>query len=101
MPSNNEGLGTILIEGAHTRCALVGSNVGGISEIIHHAETGFLIKPGDARDLADRLEELIVNAQLREKIASAARDYVRANFSVEQMVRGNLEVYRELVFVKQ
>ncbi len=97
VPSNNEGLGTILLEGAHAHCALVASKVGGIPEIIHHGETGFLIKPGDARELADRLEELITNGPQREKFATAARDFVHANFSVEQMVRGNLEVYRELI----
>ena len=97
VPSNNEGLGTILLEGAHAGCALVGSNVGGIPEIIQHGETGLLIKPGDARDLADRLEELIKNRDRREKLAEAARAYVRAHFSVEQMVRGNLAVYREVL----
>ncbi len=94
VPSNNEGLGTILLEGAYAGCALVGSNVGGIPEIVRQGETGFLVAPGNAEELADRLETLIRDADIRAKLSSAARDYVRSHFSVEQMVRGNLAVYQ-------
>jgi glycosyltransferase involved in cell wall biosynthesis len=39
----------------------------------------------------------MADAHLRSRLASAGREFVRANFSVEQMVRGNLKVYRALI----
>jgi hypothetical protein len=44
--------------------------------------------------------ELLADAALRARFAEAGRDLVRREFSTDQMVEGNLAVYRELVPVR-
>jgi len=97
VPSNNEGLGTILLEGAFAGCALVGSSVGGIPEIIIDQKTGYLVPPRDSDKLAEALGDLMADSGLRQKLNLAARAHVRENFSVEHMVRGNQKVYQSLL----
>jgi len=94
MPSEREGLGTLLLDATLAGCALAASEVGGMPEIVHHGETGLLSAPGDARGHAANLRELALAASLRRRLNLVAVDLIRRDFSVEQMVAGNLAVYR-------
>jgi L-malate glycosyltransferase len=94
VPSHSEGLGTILLEGALAGCALVGSRVGGIPEIIKHNETGLLVEKGDATALAQALESLISQPELRLRFSQAALHHVKNEFSLEKMIQGNLQIYK-------
>ena len=97
VPSNNEGLGTILLEGAFAGCALVGTRVGGIPEIIIHNETGLIVDAGDAAALASELSRVVCDDVFRSRLAGQAREHVLKNFSLENMVLGNLAVYKKLL----
>lgn len=97
VPSHFEGLGTILLEGAFAGAALIGTNVGGIPEIIRDNETGLLVQKANAHDLAEKMQRLLTDEVLREKLAALAKTHVRSSFSVQKMVAGNLQVYRELL----
>lgn len=97
MPSSQEGLGTILLEGAFAGCVLVGSNVGGIPEIIQHDETGLLFQVGDSHELATNLRRLISEKSLREKLKANSLQHVKKEFSLENMVQKNYEVYSDLL----
>jgi len=44
LPSKNEGLGTVLLEAAHSHSSLLASDVGGIGEVVLHEKTGLLAK---------------------------------------------------------
>jgi L-malate glycosyltransferase len=96
VPSTLEGLGTILLDGAFARCVLVGTRVGGIPEIIIHGRTGLSVEVGDSDALALELEKLIASEQLRSTLTQNAFEYVKKEFSLENMVSGNLKVYKEL-----
>ncbi len=97
VPSNNEGLGTIILEGIHAGCAVVASSVGGIPEMIHHQKTGLLIPPGNSVNLAQEIISLIESPNLRYKLIMNAQKHAKDYFSVEAMVKGNMQVYRSLI----
>jgi glycosyltransferase involved in cell wall biosynthesis len=97
VPSRNEGLGTILLEGVFAGCALVGASVGGISEIIHDHETGLLVPPHNVPALARALEEVITKSDLRARLVLSAKAHVEAHFSLNAMVQGNIAVYKSLL----
>jgi glycosyltransferase involved in cell wall biosynthesis len=97
VPSNNEGLGTVILDGILAGCAVVASRVGGIPEIIVHEETGFLQEVGDDQKLADHLLALIQNPDLRQRLSQSAKAWVLKEFSLDSMVKGNLRVYREVL----
>lgn len=96
IPSNNEGLGTVLLDAIGAGCAPVGTNVGGIPEIILNGQTGIIIEKGDDKNLAQALEQLISDPSLRKKISINAQAHVRENFSLANMVEGNYQVYRQI-----
>lgn len=96
VPSNNEGLGTVILDGILAGCVVVGSRVGGIPEIIVHQKTGLLEEVGDYQHLARNLSDLIQNPQKRDDLRRAARDWVQREFSLEAMVTANLDVYEKV-----
>lgn len=97
IPSNFEGLGTVILDAIHAGLAVAGSRVGGIPEIIKHGETGLLSEVGDAAGHAANLATLILDREKRAALNAAARAHVQREFSVGAMVGGNLDVYKELL----
>ena len=96
IPSNNEGLGTVILAAILAGCCPVGSRVGGIPEIIKDQQTGLLIEPGDYKKLAFLLDELIKSPEKRNRLSQNAYQHVLNEFSLESMVNGNLQVYKTL-----
>lgn len=97
MPSNYEGLGTTILDGLHAGCAVAASAVGGIPEMIRHGETGLLSPVKDAQAFARNLERLLTDADLRTDLNTRGRAHAAREFSLAQMVQGNLRVYREVL----
>jgi glycosyltransferase involved in cell wall biosynthesis len=97
IPSNNEGLGTVILDAILAGCCPVGSRVGGIPEIIIHGETGLLIEPGDAKGLAEQLKRLIQEPKTRALLSQKALHHVKTNFTLSSMVEGNLKVYEKIM----
>ncbi len=97
VPSNFEGLGTVILDAIGAGLPVVATRVGGIPEIIKHGDTGMLSEKGDAKGLADNLEALVRAPALRMTLNTQARSWIDREFSVKAMVGGNLDVYRELL----
>lgn len=96
MPSVTEGLGTSLLDAMACAKPIVASRVGGIPEVVRHGETGLLVPPKDARDLAAAIIRLLLDPALRTRFAQAGLARVREKFSVERMVNETLAVYAHL-----
>jgi len=92
-----EGLSVALVEGAAAGRPLVGSDLGGIPEVIEHGANGFLFRPGDARELARALERLITDAELRERMGQRSRALYRDRFSREMMIGRIERLYDEVL----
>ncbi len=97
IPSNNEGLGTVILDAILAGCCPVGSRVGGIPEIIQHEQTGLLIEKGDSVRLARHLAMLIDQPDKIRVLAENAKQHVLIEFSLDSMVQGNLNVYNSLL----
>ncbi len=94
MPSLNEALPYGLLEAMASELPAVGSAVGGIPEVIVEGVTGFLVPPRDPNRLAERLEVLLRDADLRARFGTAARERVARHFREDDMVRKTIELYR-------
>jgi colanic acid/amylovoran biosynthesis glycosyltransferase len=83
----SDNLPTVIMEAMATGLPVVSTDVGGIPEMIIENETGFLVQPGDAVTVADRIEKVIIDRSLAQKLGQAG--YVRARelFSIEKNVR--------------
>ena len=73
LPSLSESFGLVLIEALACGKPVIGSNVGGIKEIITE-DVGLLINPNDIKDLANAIDKLFSDNELMEKFKSNARN---------------------------
>lgn len=96
LPSYREGLPKVLLEAAACGRALVATDVPGCREIVIDGENGLLAPPRDAAALAAVIGRLLDDPDLRARMGQRGRALVEAEFSVEQVVRQTLAVYREL-----
>jgi len=96
MSSLFEGLGTSLLDAMALSKATVASETGGIPEVVSHGETGLLVPPRDARELASAISTLLKDPERRERMARAGLERVKRIFSADEMVERTLGVYRNL-----
>jgi len=66
LPSFEEGFGIVLTEALASGKPLIGSNVGGIPMQVRDSWNGFLIEPGNERQLANKIEYLVENEKERK-----------------------------------
>lgn len=81
-----EPFGMVAIEAMLAKKPVIGSNHGGLSEIIVNEETGFLIEPNHPEELAQKLRKLILNESLRIEMGQKGFERVNNNFSVKNYV---------------
>jgi glycosyltransferase involved in cell wall biosynthesis len=89
----NEGVPQSVLQAGAAGLPVVSTEVGGIPEAVVHGETGFLVAPGDAGALADRLSALLAGRELRREMGEAARRHVSGAFSVQRMLDRTEQAY--------
>ena len=67
-----EGLPSVIVEAMAQGCPVIGSDHGGIAEAIRSDYSGLLVPPGDAVALADAMQRIERDADLRQRLGSAA-----------------------------
>lgn len=95
MPSLQEGLGLALMEAMAQGLAVAGSSVGGIKTLIRDQENGLLVAPADALALAGAINTLLGDFSLRRSLGARAREFIKQNFSQEEMVDKTEIVYQQ------
>ncbi|WP_407374469.1 glycosyltransferase family 4 protein [Methanobrevibacter sp.] len=73
LPSFSESFGLVLIEALACGKPIIGSNVGGITEIIT-SDVGFLVNPNKVSSIADKIDKVINDDELRMNLSQNARD---------------------------
>ena len=78
-PSLYEGFGLSVLEAMGSGLPVVASRVGGIPEMVTHGSDGLLVPPADATALADAIQLLLADDELRRSMGDAARERVRTS----------------------
>jgi glycosyltransferase involved in cell wall biosynthesis len=97
MPSLHEGLPYTLLEAMSLGTPVVGSNVGGIGEVIEDGVTGLLVPPRDPAALAAAIERIWRDGALRSALSANARRAIAEKYLVSTMVDRYLDVYRRVL----
>ena len=97
LPSYREGFPKVLIEAAACGRAVITTDVPGCRHAVKPGVTGLIVPPRSAVKLADGIEKLISNSDLRQKMGLAARALAENEFRLEQVVDAHLNIYRELL----
>lgn len=97
-PSYFEALGLALQEAMFCGCPSIGTRAGGIPELVEHERTGLLVEPGQPAEMAQALETLMGNPQLREKYGNAsAKSIVEKGMTADQMCARHVELYESIL----
>lgn len=96
LPSYGEGIPKVLIEAAACGRSIVTSNAPGCRGIVRDGENGLLVPVRNAGELANAIQYLIENPELRQKMGARGREIVLNEFSVEKVVSETMTVYNSL-----
>jgi glycosyltransferase involved in cell wall biosynthesis len=80
---------------------VIGSNIGGIPELIEDCKTGLLFEPGNVNDLRDKIEYLAKRPDLIIKMGKNARIFVEENCDSERHYRTLIEIYQNTIAFKK
>jgi glycosyltransferase involved in cell wall biosynthesis len=92
----SELLGLVVLEAMASGTPVVCSRIGGLSEVVEHGSTGFLVEPGNVAELKERLAELLGNPVLARRMGRNARELVLERFTWDACAERCLAAYSEL-----
>ncbi|MBN1458135.1 MAG: glycosyltransferase family 4 protein [Armatimonadetes bacterium] len=93
LPSRNEGLPYVLLEGMAAGCAVVAYGVGGIPEVVTHSQLGVLVRPGDVSAFAAALIGLARAPERAREVGARASVHVHERFRLESRLSLLNEIY--------
>jgi len=97
LASKRETFGLVLIEAMQVGTAVIGSNSGGVIEIIDDEKTGLLFESQNDESLAKAIKKLIDNPDLKNSIAKAGQEKCQDKFSDKKQFVKLKDILEELV----
>lgn len=95
--SESEGLSNALIEYMQAARPIVCTDTGGNPELIDDGVNGYLVPVGDAPVLADRIERLLGDRALADRLGKAARESALRHCGVERMLAEQMACYEQVL----
>ena len=95
LPSLSEGLSVALLEAMSTGVPVVASRVGGNPEIVQDGQTGLLVSPENAQELAGRILEMMTHREKTKLFGERGREWVSQNFTTARMLGHYQDLYTE------
>jgi N-acetyl-alpha-D-glucosaminyl L-malate synthase BshA len=96
LPSELESFGLSALEAMAMAVPVVGSDAGGLPEVVKHTETGYLLPVGDVEGMAARTLEILKDEERRREMGQAGRRRAEALFGADRIV-SQYERYYERV----
>jgi glycosyltransferase involved in cell wall biosynthesis len=91
--SVKEGFPYTLLETMAAEVPIISTRVGGIPDLIADNRNGMLVQPGDARQIAKKIQEMYNDRFLKERIIETAKYDIEHLFSFNKMVGDTKAVY--------
>jgi glycosyltransferase involved in cell wall biosynthesis len=94
MSSSEEGLGSSVLDAFQYEVPVVSTNAGGLKELV--SGRGYLCEVGDAKALADGLDQALNQTMHSIEMKQVAKQYCDTEISIKSMVKQYIEIYKEL-----
>jgi colanic acid/amylovoran biosynthesis glycosyltransferase len=82
MSSFAEGVPVVLMEAMMSGVPVVATQIAGVSELVEDGINGFLVPPSDAQALTDRIQKLLTDAELRQRLGAQGQLKVAQSFNI-------------------
>lgn len=92
LPSLSEGLPRVLMEAMALGKPVIGSNIGGIPELIENGQNGFLFRVGDSNDLAEKLKILLRDKKMALGMGQKGREFIKEKFSNAKYIQNYIQM---------
>lgn len=96
VPSHYESFGMVALEAMACGTPVVASQVGGLAFLVQDGVTGFTIPADEPEALAERLEDLIVDNELRERLGKQAAEFA-VDYDWKKIARRVLKLYERVI----
>jgi N-acetyl-alpha-D-glucosaminyl L-malate synthase BshA len=97
LPSELESFGLSALEAMACGVPVVGSDAGGLPELVKHTETGYLLPVGDVEGMAARTLEVLKDEERRRDMGHAGRRRAAALFDAERIVTHYEKYYEKIL----
>ncbi|MDO8265052.1 MAG: glycosyltransferase family 4 protein [Candidatus Parcubacteria bacterium] len=92
LPSLSEGLPRVIIEAMALSKPVIGSDAGGIPELVQDGINGFLFKSGDSGSLAEKMRTLLSKKELAKEFGIKGRMFAEQNFSNDKYIENYIKM---------
>ncbi len=96
LPSLSEGLPSVLLEASAAGKPSVASDVNGVSDIVVHGETGYLVGKSDVDSYLQYVKRLLRGEDLARSMGARATEHVKENFNWDVIVDEYEKLYRKI-----
>ncbi len=95
--SEKESFGLVLLEAMACGVPCIGTDVGGIPEVIVHGETGFIVDKGDTDAAAAHALSMLTDSDYQKQLSVAAIRSVKERFQSEIILEQYINLYKDLL----
>ena len=99
LPSLKEALPMTILESLACETPVITTTVGGLPEVIQNFQNGILIQPNNAKELAEAIEYLLCNKDVRIRLGQIGRKTIIERFSYNVIIKKLIEIYEKMLFV--
>lgn len=96
-PSEHESFGLVALEAMACGVPVLGTDSGGVREVVVNGETGYLCEVGDIETMAARAIDILTNDQLARDMGARGRKHAETHFAREPIVSQYEALYQELL----
>jgi glycosyltransferase involved in cell wall biosynthesis len=100
LPTLHENLGNVFLEASSAGIPSIGTNVGGVPEVIEDGITGILVPPYDSDALVDAINKLYGDKELRAKMGTSALLKLNTQFSIDKIEEKFDKMYSLTIYQK-
>lgn len=97
LPSYNEGLPMTILESMGYGIPNISTNIAAIPEAIFNDVNGYLINPGNIEELKEKMKNIILSKELRQKFSDNAYQVAQEEFSLNSHLNKLINIYQEVL----
>ena len=97
VPSRMESIPQVIKEAFYLKIPVIATNVGGISELIENEKTGILVESENFSSLLDKINKLLKNPILQEKLSKNSHKFIIENYTWESLYQKYIDFYQNLI----